>query len=123
MYPYPRHKISGGNSLTDNSDFRANVTLSSIRNVLRDSLMKLPHSLLVLNLGLHYPISITFTTFQKLIDDIIVMLCDREKGLGSNATVIWKTTTSIRKENEKLPRNDTAFRFLTEQVRNWYVLH
>ena len=123
VYPLPRGQEALGKSLTDDFDFRPNIILNSIRNVLRDSLMKSQHSLLVLNLGLHYPTNTNFTTFQKLIDDVIVMLRDREKRLGSNAAVIWKTTTSIRKENMTPPRNNTAWRFLTEPVRNWCVLH
>jgi hypothetical protein len=122
-YPLPRGQQSLGTSLTDDFGFRPNIILNSIRNALRDSLVKRPHSLLVLNLGLHYPATINFTTFEKLIGDVIVVLRDHEKGLGSNVTVIWKTTTSIRKENEKPPRNGTPYRFLTEPVRNWFVLH
>ena len=116
VYPVPFENEVLGKSLTDDFDFRPNIILDSIRNVLRYALMKSPHSLLVLNLGLHYPSNLNFTTFQKLMDDVIVMLRDREKGLGSNARVVWKTTTSIRKENENPPRNDTVWRFFTEPV-------
>ena len=103
-------------SLRDDFDFRPHIILESIRKVLRGSLMQSPHSVLVLNLGLHYAPSINFTTYQKLIDDIIVILHNREKELGSSARVIWKTTTSIRKEKEN-PRNIPSWRFLTEPVR------
>ena len=122
VYAVPNENEALGKKLTDDFDFRPNIILDSIRNVLRDSRMRSPHSLLVLNLGLHYAPSINFTTYQNLIDDVIVML-GRERELGSNATVIWKATTSIRKENETPPRNDTTWRFFTEQVRNWHVLH
>ena len=117
VYPVPEENEALGKKLTDNFDFRPNIILDSIKNVLRNTRMKNPQSLLVLNLGLHYPPTINFTTFQNLIDDVIVTLSDREKRLGSNARVIWKTTTSIRKENATPPRNRTAKRFFTEQVR------
>ncbi len=74
--------------------------------------MKSSQSLLLLNFGLHYPISINFTTFQTLIDNVIKMLSDRKKG----PRVIWKTTTAMHKENADPPRNITHFRFSTEQV-------
>ena len=113
-YVYP---ISFRSSLKSKVDFRPSFILDTIRNVLRDSRMKSSQSLLVLNLGIHYSFTISFATYQKLIDDVIVILLDREKGLGSKAEVTWKTSTSVRKENEEPPRNATCWRFLTEQVR------
>ena len=85
------------------------------------------HSLLVLKPGLHYPTKINFTLiFQKLTGDVIVKLRDREKGLGSNARVYGRQRRRYVRKLNKKPlslRNDTAWRFLTEPVRNWYVLH
>ena len=119
MYPVPNDNEALAKSLKDDLDFRPYIILDSIRNVLRGSLMQSPHSVLVLNLGLHYPPSINFTTYQKLIDDVIVMLHNRVKELGSSARVIWKTTTSIRKENENPPRNIASWRFFTEPVNKY----
>ena len=116
MYPVLHEKKE--RLLTDNFDFRPSVILDNIRNVLRNNRMKSSQSLLVLNLGLHYSISLSFVTYQKLIDDVIVMLLDRHKSLGSKAQVIWKTTTSMRKEKLEPPRNITSWRFFTEQVRD-----
>ena len=110
------------NSLQAKLDFRPSIILDTIRSVLRDSRMKSSQSLLVLNLGIHYAYTISFATYQKFIDDVIVILLDREKGLGSKAEVIWKTSTSMRKENEESPRNFTCWRFLTEQVRQNFLL-
>ena len=121
MYPVPNENEALGKSLKDDFDFRPQIILNSIRNVLGDPRMRSPYSVLVLNLGLHYPPSINFTTYQKLIDDVIVMLHGREKELGSSARVVWKTTTSIRKENKIPPRNETTWRFFTEPVRK-YIL-
>ena len=118
VYPIPNDSDALANSLKDDLDFRPNIILDSIRNVLRRSFMQSSHSVLVLNLGLHYAPRINFTTFQKLIDDIIVMLHNREKELGSSARVIWKTTTSIRKENaHPRRRHIPSWRFLTEPVK------
>ncbi|XP_028409614.1 uncharacterized protein LOC114532328 isoform X2 [Dendronephthya gigantea] len=115
LYPLPGENEALEKLRNDDLDFQPTIILDSIRDVLRDRLMKDPHSLLLLNLGLHYPISLNFTTFQKLIDDVIQVLIMREKGLGSHARVVWKTTTSIRKENTKPPRNATGWRFFTEE--------
>ena len=115
IYPVPHNNVTLGRTQNDNFDFRPEIVLDSLRDVLNTTTMKNPHSLLVLNFGLHYPISINFTTFQTLIDNVIRALNHREKGLGPK--VIWKTTTSMHKENADLPRNVTHFRFATEQVR------
>ena len=106
--------------LNDNFDFRPNIILEAIRNVLRNDIMKSPQSLFVLNLGLHYAIGINFTTYQKLIDDVIVLLLDREMGLGSKAKVVWKTTTATY--GHKNGQTSTERRFYTEQVGNMHVL-
>ena len=116
LYPLPGENEQRGKALNDDLDFRPEVVLESIKVVLRDNRMKDGSSLLLLNLGLHYPVSINFTSFQKLIDDVIVTLRNREEGQGGRARVIWKTTTSIRKERKTPPRNLTNWRFFTEPV-------
>lgn len=117
VYPVPYENEALGKVLTDDFDFQPEIILNSLGNVLSYGYMKDPHSLLVLNLGLHYSSNLNFTTFQRFIDDVIIMLRDREKGVRSSARVIWKTSTSIRKENETPPRNNTMWRFFTEPVR------
>ena len=116
VYPVPNNNITLGKILNDNFDFRPELVLHSLRGALSHNAMKSRHSVLVLNLGLHYPISINFLTYQRLIDDVIEMLRTRERLLGTRAKVIWKTTTSMRKERAETPRNVTHFRFSTEQV-------
>jgi hypothetical protein len=112
VYPVPHNNITLGRILNDDCDFRPEIVLDSLRSVLSANVMKSSQSLLLLNFGLHYPISINFTTFQTLIDNVIKMLNDRKKG----PRVIWKTTTAMHKENADPPRNITHFRFSTEQV-------
>ena len=114
IYPVPDNNITLGRRLNDDFDFRPEIVLNSLRKVLHHNTMKHQQSLLVVNLGLHYPISINFTTFQNLIDDIVKILGGRERGVGPR--IIWKTTTSMHKEKAELPRNVTHFRFSTEQV-------
>ena len=114
VYPVPHNNITLGRTLDDDLDFRPEIVLESLRGVLDTNVMRSPHNLLLLNLGLHYPISINFTTFQTLIDNVIKVLKSREEGVGPR--VIWKTTTSMHKENAIPPRNLTHFRFSTEQV-------
>ena len=118
-YPVPKGNIHIAQKLTDDFDFRPNIILESIRNALRNSAMKSAQSVFVLNLGLLYSINLNFTTYQKLIDDVILILLDREVGLGSKAKVVWRTTTSAH--TERMP-NRTGWRFLTEQVKNDHAL-
>ena len=117
MYTIQTEKL--GKTKNDNYDFRPNLILKSIREVLLSKGMTTADSLLVLNLGLHFPIGINFTTYQSLITDVIRLLKSREKELGSKARVIWKTISAIQKEIVKKPRNETFWRFLTDQV-NYY---
>ena len=116
---YSIHTEKLGKTENDNYDFRPNLILKSIREVLLSKGMTTADSLLVLNLGLHFPIGINFTTYQSLITDVIRLLKNREKELGSKARVIWKTISAIQKEIVKKPRNETFWRFLTDQV-NYY---
>lgn len=117
IYPLPGESEYVGKTQNDDLDFRPHLVLESIRNVLRNDDMQSGDSLLVLNLGLHFPIGINFTTYQKLITDVIKMLKHREQELGSKAKVIWKTMSAIHKENAGKPWNVTNWRFFTDQVK------
>ena len=119
VYPIPYESEYVAKTKNDNFDFRPNLVLESIREVLLSERMTTADSLLVLNLGLHFPIGINFTTYQNLITDVIRLLRNREKELGSKARVIWKTMTAIHKEKVAKPRNKTHWRFFTDQV-NYY---
>ena len=114
---YPLTKNPRDNRVYDKLDFRPNIILDKIRNVLGDPKMKGRHSTLLINLGIHYALSMNFTTYQKLIDDVLVILRNRRE-LGSAANIVWKTTTAIRKEKEMQRGNMMIWRFITEQVRS-----
>jgi hypothetical protein len=83
-------------------------------------------STLLLNLGLHFVMTINFTTYQKLIDHVITLLTEKKPGsehdLWYEAKVIWKTTTAIMKENAS-DRQLTHFHFLTSQVSQKANIH
>ncbi|XP_046859014.1 uncharacterized protein LOC124452500 [Xenia sp. Carnegie-2017] len=114
VYPIPNENEAVAKKLNDDFDFRPELVLESIRNVLRRDDMKTDESILILNFVLHYTMSLNFTTYQRLVDDVIVMLRNRWRDLGSNARIIWKTSTAIKKENEPIPRNLTFKRFFTD---------
>ena len=105
----------------DNLDFRPRKVIETITSVLRRPEMQRKGSVLLLNLGLHFPISINFTTYQRLIGDVINTLKETEVNLQGirvpkyKAKVIWKSTTAIHKENAEV-KNKTNWRFFTTQV-------
>ena len=73
-------------------------------------------SLMVLNNGIHFAMSLNFTTYQEFITNMIHSLKKtQENNLNYTAKIIWKTTTAIHQEinNEK---NTTSWRFFTAQV-------
>ena len=68
------------------------------------------------NLGVHYSISLNFTTFRDLVDSVIMLLRRKIDVQHNNKPiVIWKTTSSIEKEKTS-PKNLTRWRFHTRQV-------
>ncbi|XP_048585688.1 uncharacterized protein LOC116619579 isoform X2 [Nematostella vectensis] len=98
---------------TDAKDFEAHRVLDSIRTVLVHPDMATNHSTLLLNLGLHFTMTLNFTTYQSLIDSLVAMLMRYQDNVRY-PKVIWRSTTAIWKENAGV-RNLTHFRFLTEQ--------
>ena len=98
---YPTRNDKPVNNTRDNLDFRPEIVLNAIRSVLNTTDLQQPSSVLLLNLGLHYTRSVNFTTFQRVIGDVIDLL--KEKTIDSQgkevlklkARVIWKSTTAL----------------------------
>lgn len=55
----------------DDLDFQHGKVIKTILSVLQRPEMQRKGSVLLLNLGLHFPISINFTTYQSLISGLI----------------------------------------------------
>ena len=118
---YPTRNDKPVNNTRDNLDFRPEIVLNAIRSVLNTTDLQQPSSVLLLNLGLHYTRSVNFTTFQRVIGDVIDLL--KEKTIDSQgkevlklkARVIWKSTTALCKHKQRY-HNPTDKRFLTPQV-------
>ena len=100
----------------DDLDFRPEFVIENIHKALKSSEMQTEGSLMILNIGLHYPQSVNFTAFQGLIRKLIHSLKKREENkVDQRAKIIWKTTTSIHREHfEK--NNVTSRRFITAKV-------
>ena len=112
IYPFIREYLDEDDDL----NFRPEIVIENIHKVLNSSEMQTEGSLMVLNNGLHYPVSVNFTTYQELIRNLIHSLKKiQENNLNYTAKIIWKTTTAIHQEinNEK---NTTSWRFFTAQV-------
>ena len=63
IYPF----IYGHQNDDDDLDFRPEVVIENIQKVLNSSEMQREGSLMVLKNGIHFAISLNFTTYQKLI--------------------------------------------------------
>ncbi|KAJ7374436.1 hypothetical protein OS493_007542 [Desmophyllum pertusum] len=104
----------------DDLDFMPEKILEGIRSVLGRPEMQLQDSVLLLNLGLHYPVSVNFTTYQKVMADVIHILKETEVNSQGNkipkykAKFIWKSTTAICKHKGTTPQGTDA-RFMTTQ--------
>ena len=84
--------------------------------------MQTQNSFFLFNLGVHYSISLNFTTYKGLIDNLVKLIKSKMNHKNENmATPVWKTTTSIEKEKThkmyaELRKNVTHWRFHTHQV-------
>lgn len=119
IYPVISEAVS--KEQDDDLDFRPEKVVETILNVLKSPLMQGEDSVLLLNLGLHFPIGINFTTYRRLIGDLLHRLKETEVDSQGKtvpkykAKVIWKTSSAIHKENA-LMQNKTNWRFFTTQV-------
>ena len=81
------------------------------------------HNVFLFNVGIHYSLVLNFNTYRRLIDNVVTMLKQEtgDKGLGSKALLIWRSSTAIEREQlKKLYAGDnlTKWRFLTSPVRH-----
>ena len=120
MWIYHAHNEGLNIELESDLDFRPEKVIGIIADVLRRPEMQQKESALLLNLNLHFVGRINFTTYQKLIDDLIVVLKAKEPSEGERvpkykARIIWKSSTAICKEKAS-SFNKTNARFFTTQV-------
>ena len=110
----------------DNKDFNQTIVLEAIIRDLTKPEMLNPKSFFVFNLGVHFPISLSFASYHGLIDRVVALLQEtRSDSTGQRSrkypsVPIWRGFTAI--EQEFLgPRygghNRTQFRFHTKPVR------
>ena len=120
VWVYRRDDEKLYNVLERDLDFRPEKVLEAVTDVLRKPEMQQEVSVLLLNLVLHFARSINFTTYQKLIDDLILDLKTLgfpQRGRISEyaAKIIWKSSTAIC--NEKYATRRLIYlRFATSQV-------
>ena len=113
VWVYRRDDEKLYNVLERDLDFRPEKVLEAVTDVLRKPEMQQEESTLLLNLVLHFARSINFTTYQKLIDDLILVL--KERISEYPAKIIWKSSTAVCQEKYAIHRH-TQLRFLTSQV-------
>ena len=120
MWVYRRDNEKLYLKLERDLDFRPQKVLEAVIDVLRKPEMQKEESTLLLNLVLHFVRSINFTTYQKLIDDLILVLKaqgfpQEERISEYPAKIIWKSSTAVCEEKYATLRL-TNLRFLTSQV-------
>ena len=86
-------------------DFDYKQIVVDLRKQLEDPTMD-EHSVLLINLGLHYVDSTNFSNYQKLLDGILNLFNEKIQGedgkeiLKHRARIIWKTSTAVSKEKD-----------------------
>ena len=120
MWIYYAHNKGLNVALERNLDFRPQKVIETITDVLRTPEMQQEESVLLLNLVLHFVKTVNFTTYQRLIDDLILVLKEIELSHGERvpkykAKIIWKSSTALCKEKASSSK-ETDFRFFTSQV-------
>ncbi|XP_022790075.1 uncharacterized protein LOC111329605 [Stylophora pistillata] len=108
----------------DNGDFNQTIVLEEIKKILDSLDMRGNQSVFFFNVGLHYSITLNFTTYQMLIDSIIKVLRRRDTGtenegaLSGRPLPIWRSNAAIEVERfeDFFPQgNYTERRFYTNQ--------
>lgn len=120
VYPY-----KGEVPPWDTKDFDDQIIVDDLRRILELPEMK-ENSAMILNLGLHYTESVSFSEYQILLQKVVDLLNERDRETGElkyKARVIWKTSTSLSKEKDtgSQLRSDRR-RFLTLPVRIWVTV-
>ena len=121
MWIYYAHNKGLNITLERDLDFRPQKVIESITDVLHTPEMQQEESILLLNLVLHFVKSVNFTTYQRLINDLILALKANELSHGKRvpkhkAKIIWKSSTALCKEKASSQSRETEFRFFTSQV-------
>ena len=113
--------IKGWRHENDDLDFRPEIVIQNIHKVLNSSEMQTEGSLMVLNNGLHYPLSVNFTAYQGLIRNLIRSLKRTEENkIDYQAKIIWRTTTAVKQEKH-VSKKAPSWRFFTAQVSKIHV--
>ena len=111
----------------DDKDFNQTIVLEEIKRVLSRPGMAGKQSVFFFNVGIHYSLVLNFTTYQRLIENVIALLRQgtgkkSNKTLSSQALLIWRSSTAIEREKlrKSYPDDDnlTKGRFHTSPVRS-----
>ena len=127
---YPRDLGQHAELPDDDLDFQQDKIIGAIVKILRQPEMQTENSTLVINIGHHAATILNFTTFQKLIGDLIYTLkvtsltdYEGKKGPKFKPKIIWKSATAAKKMKKTsatakfdLHENPNSL-FLTTQVR------
>lgn len=116
-----KYRIELDTTETDDLDFDVHRVLKHFRSVLLDPRVNHKNSIIILNMGLHYVMSLSLERYKDLIQRVISVLKENERNpYGTKIRifkghVIWLTTTAINKEKANQLQS-TKWRFCTYQV-------
>ena len=120
VYALQNMNITQAKAEWDNKDFSIDRIISELDDVLSDPSMN-DHSVIIINMGLHYVQGVNFSSYRKLIERVIDLLQTHNNSPhGFHGKAIWKTTTALFKERYGDPktgaRHAKGLRFLTVPV-------
>ncbi|XP_020916504.1 uncharacterized protein LOC110253894 [Exaiptasia diaphana] len=105
----------------DDLDIDVERIVSYIKKTLDQPSINTEHSTLVLNLGLHYAVTVNFSTYQYVLERVLDLFFANQtlehqgrQRARYKTNIIWKTTSQIKKENAG-SLNETSNRFFTAQ--------
>ena len=127
---YPRGLGQSADAPDDDLDFQQDKIIGAIVKILRQPEMQRENSTLVINIGHHAATILNFTTFQKLIKNLIYTLTETnltyyegKNGPKFKAKIIWKSATAAKKMKKTAAtakfdlHENPNFLLLTTQVR------
>ena len=76
-------------------EFKPQVILDGLKELFLQPGMKSSTSLLVINLNFHHSRMLPFARYKDFIGNLVYLLKNRRKLLGSEARVVWRTSTAL----------------------------
>ena len=113
-----QNEVKEERNMYDDLDFDPQRVLEELEKALLG--VNTVDSLFILNLGIHFTITIPFSKYQKLIQEVIALVTQTVQDEQNNtikrfkAHIVWRASAFVYKEN--ILKFTNVFSFLTNQV-------